>query len=118
MDQYAGSPGHSTYCYQNWLRPLSTSSTTAHHLLGFIVQGKITEADTPTSRRHPIQTIGAPTSITPSFMLNAPSVATHPIYPCLGQAISREFRVALPWELLYADDLAVIAETEEERLRG
>ena len=28
-------------------------------------------------------------------------------------AISREFRVALPWELLYADDLAVIAETEE-----
>jgi len=30
------------------------------------------------------------------------------------EAISREFRVALPWELLYADDLAVIAETEEE----
>jgi len=25
------------------------------------------------------------------------------------EAISREFRVALPWELLYADDLAVIA---------
>jgi len=23
------------------------------------------------------------------------------------EAISREFRVALPWELLYADDLAV-----------
>jgi len=30
------------------------------------------------------------------------------------EAISREFRVALPWELLYADDLAVIAETEKE----
>ena len=30
------------------------------------------------------------------------------------EAISREFRVALPRELLYADDLAVIAETEEE----
>jgi len=28
-------------------------------------------------------------------------------------AISREFRVALLWELLSADDLAVIAETEE-----
>jgi len=28
------------------------------------------------------------------------------------EAISREFRVALPWELLYADDLAVIAETK------
>jgi len=28
------------------------------------------------------------------------------------EAISREFRVALPWELLYADDLVAIAETE------
>ena len=27
------------------------------------------------------------------------------------EAISREFRVDLPWELLYADDLVVIAET-------
>jgi len=32
-------------------------------------------------------------------------------------AISREFRVALPWELLYADDLAVIAEIEEELIK-
>jgi len=29
------------------------------------------------------------------------------------EAVSREFRVALPWELLYADDLVVIAETKE-----
>ena len=27
------------------------------------------------------------------------------------------FFVALPWELLYADDLAVIAETEEELIK-
>jgi len=33
------------------------------------------------------------------------------------EAISREFRVALLWELLYADDLAVIAETEEELIK-
>ena len=33
------------------------------------------------------------------------------------EAISREFRVALPWELLYADDLAVIAETLEELIK-
>ena len=33
------------------------------------------------------------------------------------EAISREFRVALPWELLYADDLALIAETEEELIK-
>ena len=32
-------------------------------------------------------------------------------------AISREFWVALPWELLYADDLAVMAETEEELIK-
>jgi len=33
------------------------------------------------------------------------------------EVISREFRVALPRELLYADDLAVIAETEEELIK-
>jgi len=33
------------------------------------------------------------------------------------EAISREFRDTLPWELLYADDLAVIAETEEELIK-
>ena len=31
--------------------------------------------------------------------------------------IVMELRVALPWELLYADDLAVIAETEEELIK-
>ena len=34
------------------------------------------------------------------------------------EAISREFRVALPWELLCADDLAVIAEMEEELIEA
>jgi len=29
-------------------------------------------------------------------------------------ALTREFRVILPWELLYADDLVVIAETEDD----
>jgi len=29
------------------------------------------------------------------------------------KALSREFIIALPWELLYADDLVVIAETED-----
>ena len=33
------------------------------------------------------------------------------------EAISREFRVALHWELLYADDLVVIAETEEDLIK-
>ena len=33
------------------------------------------------------------------------------------EAIPMEFRVALPWELLFADDLAVIAETEEELIK-
>jgi len=30
------------------------------------------------------------------------------------KAICREFRVALQWELLYTDNLVVIAETETE----
>ena len=33
------------------------------------------------------------------------------------EAISREFRVALPWKLLYTDDLVVIAETEEDLMK-
>jgi len=33
------------------------------------------------------------------------------------EAISREFRVALPWELLYTDDLVVIAESEEDVIK-
>jgi len=33
------------------------------------------------------------------------------------EAIFREFRVALPWELLYADELAMIAETEQELIK-
>jgi len=33
------------------------------------------------------------------------------------EALSREFRVALPWELLYADDLVVIGETEDDLIK-
>jgi len=33
------------------------------------------------------------------------------------EALSREFRVALPWELLYADDLVVMAETEDDLMK-
>ena len=39
------------------------------------------------------------------------------LFVIVMEAISREFRVALPWELLYADDLAVIAETEVELIK-
>jgi len=35
---------------QNSLHPLSASSIAAYHLLNFLVQGKITEADAPTIR--------------------------------------------------------------------
>ena len=37
------------------------------------------------------------------------------LFVIVMETISREFRVALPWELLY--DLAVIAETEEELIK-
>jgi len=45
--------------------------------------------------------------------MNQGSALSTVIRDCHGSYISREFRVALPWELLYAD-LAVIAEIEEE----
>jgi len=40
------------------------------------------------------------------------------LFVIVMEAISREFRVALPWELLYADVLAVIAETGKELIKG
>ena len=39
------------------------------------------------------------------------------LFVIVMEAISTEFRVALPWELLYADDLVVIAETEEHLIK-
>jgi len=39
------------------------------------------------------------------------------LFVIVMEALSREFRVALPWELLYADDLIVIAETEEDVIK-
>ena len=37
------------------------------------------------------------------------------LFVMVMEAWSREFRVALPQELLYSDDLVVIAETEDNR---
>ena len=39
------------------------------------------------------------------------------LFVIVMEAISREFRAALPWELLYADDLDVIAENEEDLIK-
>jgi len=44
--------------------------------------------------------------------------ALSPLLSVIVMEASREFRVALPWELLlYADDLVVIAETEEDLIK-
>ena len=87
MDQYAGIPGRSTYCYAelaasfiNFLHYCSPTS-------GFYGAGKDNRGRRTdnSSGRHPIRTIGAPTSITPPICtLNALSAATLPIYPGLG----------------------------------
>ena len=39
------------------------------------------------------------------------------LFVMVMEALSREFRVALPSDLLYADDLVVIAETEEDLIK-
>jgi len=39
------------------------------------------------------------------------------LFVMVTEALSKEFRVALPWELLYADDLVVIAETEDDQIK-
>ena len=40
------------------------------------------------------------------------------LFVIVMEALSREFIVDLPWELLHADDLVVIAETEEDLING
>jgi len=39
------------------------------------------------------------------------------LFVIVMEALSREFRVGLPWELLNADDLVVIAETEDNLIK-
>jgi len=39
------------------------------------------------------------------------------LFVIVMEASSREFTVALPWELLYVDDLVVIAETEDDLIK-
>jgi len=39
------------------------------------------------------------------------------LFVIVVEALSRELRVTLPWELLYADDLVVIAETEDDLIK-
>jgi len=39
------------------------------------------------------------------------------LFVIIMEALSREFRVASPWELLYANDLVVIAETEDDVIK-
>src|SRR5260221_1447930 len=42
------------------------------------------------------------------------SVLSPLLFIVVLEALSKEFREGLPWELLYADDLALIAESEEK----
>jgi len=39
------------------------------------------------------------------------------LFVIVMEALSKEFRVALLWELLYADDMVVIAETEDDLIK-
>jgi len=80
-----------TVTQNSLLHPLSTTSITARHLLDFMVQGKITEADTPTICLDAIPSglsVPPPPSSTPIFTWNALSAAPLPIYPALGQALN------------------------------
>jgi len=40
------------------------------------------------------------------------------LFVIIMEALSRELGVALPWELLYADDLVVIAKIEDDLIKS
>src|SRR5271156_5245551 len=44
------------------------------------------------------------------------SVLSPLLFTSVLESLSMEFREGLPWELLYADDLALLAESKEELL--
>jgi len=39
------------------------------------------------------------------------------LFVIVTEALSREFKVTLPWELLYVDDSVVVAETEDDLIK-
>ena len=45
------------------------------------------------------------------------SVLSPLIFIIVLEALSHEFRAAVPWEVLYADDLVIIADSLEECVR-
>ena len=45
------------------------------------------------------------------------SAFSHLLFLIVMEALTRKFRVALPWEMFYADDLVVIAETEDDLIK-
>ena len=47
------------------------------------------------------------------FGVHQGSVLSPLLFVIVLEALSREFRTGTPWELLYADDLVISAETEE-----
>ena len=44
------------------------------------------------------------------------SVLSPLLFIIVLEALSKKFRTGLPWELFYADDLALLAESKEELL--
>ena len=45
------------------------------------------------------------------------SAFSHVLFVIVIEALLREFRVALPWELPYPDDLVVTVETEDDIIK-
>jgi len=51
------------------------------------------------------------------FEVKVGSALSPLLFVIVMEALSGEFRVALPWELLYADDFVVTAKTEDDLIK-
>jgi len=71
-----------------------------------------------TSAKTAVRTVyGNRNSFEVKFCMNQGSALSPLLFVIVMEALSREFRVALPWELLNTDDLVVITQTEDDLIK-
>jgi len=102
-------------------RVLSEGIRSVMHKLGveqWLVSAVVSVVSVCTSAKTVVRTVyGNSNGFEVRVGMHQGSALSPLLFVMVMEALSREFRVALPWELLYADDMVVIAETEDDLIK-